>query len=89
MPNQLSFSINGQPQELYRSLSHDTRASLDVVLDLLLVNPSPDGIHKTAIFMSPVVVYYYEDEDWKVSYSLSYYPVEKITDIGIYAIAQK
>ena len=62
---------------------------MDEVLDSLLVNPNPDGIHKTAIFMAPVVVYYLEDENWKVSYSLSYYPVEMITHIGIFAIAQK
>ncbi len=87
MHNELKFDRNGKAVNLYKQLDKERRQQLDPILDYLRDNPEPDGENKIAICMPPVFVYYYDDGIWKISYSLSYIPKDKIFKTNILTIA--
>ena len=89
MPNQLWFDKGGPAERFYRDLDPEARASLDQVLDHIRDNSAPDSARITSVFMSPVVIYYYEDDDWKVSFNPSYYRSDESMHVQVWAIAAK
>ena len=74
LPNELRFDRSGTAAAFYRGLNSIRRVSLDVALDDIRSNPQPDGELIISLLMAPVVIYYYENSEFKISYSLSYMP---------------
>ena len=66
----------GEVRQLLRSLSS------------LRSDPTPDGETKISVLMAPVVMYYYDDGEYKISYGLSHYPKDDRYDIRIYSVAR-
>ena len=89
MPNRLSFSSGGAAARLYASLRGEERSSLDRALDYIKDAPFAHSETVTAHFAPPVVVYVYQDEDWRISYTLGFLPAEAAFDINIHAIARR
>ena len=89
MPNQLVFSEGSSADETYRSLDQEARRSLDSALDYIKDMPFPHGDTIVSVAMSPVVVYYYNDDMWEITFSLSYLKSEQVFRIGIHAISRK
>lgn len=77
MPNVLRIDSAGPAAAFYRSLDGPVRAALDTILDYIRDNPQPDGERITSILLSPVVIYYFNDSELKLSYGLSYFPDER------------
>lgn len=71
----------------YEGLSTKERGALAVALESIRENPVPDGKKITAVLKEPVLVYYYDDGRYRVSYSLSYIPSEERFDIDVYSIS--
>ena len=87
MENRLTFDSTGRAAAFYEGLSAKERGALAVALEHIRENPAPDGKKITAVLKEPVVIYYYDDGTYKVSYTLSYIPSEERFEIAIYSIS--
>ena len=74
---------------MYRSLDRIAHLSLDVALDRIANDPQPDGDRIISHDVPPGVIYIYEDDDWKISYGLSYSRTDQCYDIEVFAIVAK
>ncbi len=89
MANRLSLSSGGPAATFYNSLNPEERRSLDVALEYIRDVPFEHGGIITKRFMSPLMIYVYEDAEWKISYGLSFRPGHYTEyDIGIWSIAR-
>ena len=89
MRSRIRFIRNGQATRLYRSLNPADRASLDIAFDSIGNYPVADGIRITTVDVPPGVIYIYQDEDWRISFGVSYSITDERYDVEIYAIAAK
>ena len=62
---------------------------MDAALDYIQNDPIPDGGKITFVDMPPIVLYYYQDESWMVSFGLSYSLTDDCYDISIVAFAAR
>ena len=74
MPNRIQFSTSGKAVEFYKSLPYQKRQSRDTTLDYIRDVPFEHGDIITKRFASPVVIYTYTDEQWRIMYTLSTQP---------------
>ncbi len=86
MPNSIRFSESGPARTVYEGLSPDESQQVDDVLDYIRDVPFEHGAVVQRMYRPPVVLYVYDDGQWRISYGLShrgaYY------DIGIWNIAR-
>ena len=73
---------------MYTSLRGEDRSSLDHALAYMRDVPFAHSETITTRFVPPVVVYVYQDEDWRISYTLGFLPAEAEFDINIHADCQ-
>lgn len=86
--NELIFETQfGHAKAFRDALPSGDRAALDEVLEYIREKPVPDGEKITSVLMAPVVIYFYNDGVYKVSYSLSYYPAEQRFHTSVHALA--
>ena len=89
MANRLSFGRGSPALAFYNSLGPEERTSLDAALDYIRDAPFEHGDLITKRFMPPVIVYVYRDDQWRISYSLSFRPGHYTEyDISIHSIAR-
>ncbi len=62
--------------------------SLDTALNYIQENPRVDDMWITAVDMPPAVIYYYQDSNWKISFSRSFSLTSNRYDISVYAIGR-
>ena len=84
MPNRLSLSC--PVVEFYRSLNPIRQASLDKAFDYIRDVPFEHGDIVTSRFMSPVMVYTYNDGVWRCTYSLGLIPETIVFTISVCSV---
>ncbi len=88
MANRLTFSRNGPARSFYASLPYDDRKALDEILEYIKDFPFEHGDIITKRFAPPVYIYVYRDDEWRISYGLSFHRGSVYCDIGIWAISR-
>ena len=86
MPNRLNFNESPSTVEQINNLSDEEVATLTEALERIKDSPLPNGENITAVSFPPVVINYYRDEYWRVSFYNSYFRLEGEYEIRILAI---
>ena len=86
MSNRIRISESGPARTVYENLSEEERREVDSRLEYIRDTPFEHGDIVQRFYRPPVVLYVYDDGQWRMSYGLShrgaYY------DIGIWNIAR-
>ena len=83
MANQLTFSKHGNAREILSSLDKSDRESLFDALAYIKDAPFEHGGLITRQLRPPVMVYTYNDGDWRILYTLHTIPGQIGFHIGI------
>ena len=86
MPNRLVLSNYGNASEFYESLDWGDKASLASALQYIEDFPFEHANTVTRRYMPPVMIYFFHDDDWRISYSLDKTPGELGFTIHVFQI---